>query len=323
MTMRRYRHIAAVLLSLGLAACGNRQPQSDGTEAVGVSVTRHCKELTPPAMLEGQDAVEYMLDHCWDFLADTSGLWLSDSLHLAGVPLPEIEQTFANYSFWLDSVPDAMAVAKLRSLYARLRDCFGARDFDRFMDVAKRYLYDPNSPLRNEDFWQPLAAALAADPLTPPELRDSYAYEARTCLLNRRGTPAADFRWSDRDGVMHRLYDINADHILLFFSNPGCTACKEIMEKLGANPYIGEMIDGGELAVVNVYIDEDVEAWYGYMAEYPDNWYNGYDPDLVIRTDLLYNVRAIPSLYVLDADKRVVLKDAPENRVIAYLENLR
>ena len=55
------------------------------------------------------------------------------------------------------------------------------------------------------------------------------------------------------------------------------------------------------------------------MPIYPDEWYNGFDPDMVIRNDELYNVRAIPSLYLLDKDKRVILKDAPENKIFQYL----
>ena len=44
--------------------------------------------------------------------------------------------------------------------------------------------------------------------------------------------------------------------------------------------------------------------------------------DYTIRKDLTYNVRAIPSLYVLDKDKKVVMKDAPVEKVIPYLENI-
>ena len=55
------------------------------------------------------------------------------------------------------------------------------------------------------------------------------------------------------------------------------------------------------------------------MPLYPEQWYNGFDPDLVIRGETLYNVRAIPSLYLLDHEKRVILKDAPENRVFETL----
>ena len=58
------------------------------------------------------------------------------------------------------------------------------------------------------------------------------------------------------------------------------------------------------------------------MPVYPDNWYNGYDPDYVIREDILYNVRAIPSLYLLDKDKKVLMKDAPQERLFSWLESV-
>ena len=106
---------------------------------------------------------------------------------------------------------------------------------------------------------------------------------------------------------------------LLFFSNPGCEACMNIINVLKEEPKISQMISGGQLAVVNIYIDEDISEWRSYMPVYPDEWYNGFDPDLAIRTEKLYDVRAIPSLYLLDAEKRVIMKDAPENRLFNFL----
>ena len=85
---------------------------------------------------------------------------------------------------------------------------------------------------------------------------------------------------------------------------------------------VGNLIREGRLAVVNVYIDEDLSAWYEYMPIYPEDWYNGFDPNGVIRADTLYNVRAIPSLYLLDKDKIVLAKDAPQENVFAFLERL-
>ena len=73
------------------------------------------------------------------------------------------------------------------------------------------------------------------------------------------------------------------------------------------------------MAVLNIYIDEDLQGWRDYMPIYPEEWYNGFDPDLAIRTENLYDVRAIPSLYLLDEEKRVILKDAPENRLFNLL----
>ena len=156
----------------------------------------------------------------------------------------------------------------------------------------------------------------------PAEKRSVYAYDVRMCSLNSIGTPAADFAFSDAAGGMHTLYGIDAEYTLLFFSNPGCHACEDIIRVLGEQLSVGSLIASGRLAVVNVYIDEDLTAWYDYMSIYPDDWYNGYDPNGIIRSDVLYNVRAIPSLYVLDRDKTVLMKDAPDQRVFSFLASL-
>ena len=79
----------------------------------------------------------------------------------------------------------------------------------------------------------------------------------------------------------------------------------------------------GRLAIVNVYIDDDLNAWRQHLQGFPRNWYNGYDTDHVIRRDLIYNIRGIPSLYILDKDKRVVMKDAPEENVLRFLDSIR
>lgn len=142
------------------------------------------------------------------------------------------------------------------------------------------------------------------------------------CALNSVGSLAADFVFSDKNGKSYSLYGIKADYTLLFFSNPGCHACKDIIDVLSSTPKISDMIEAGRLAVLNIYIDSDLTEWYGYMSIYPDSWYNGYDPNGIIRSDLLYNVRAIPSLYLLDAGKKVIMKDAVQENVFAFLDNL-
>ena len=70
---------------------------------------------------------------------------------------------------------------------------------------------------------------------------------------------------------------------------------------------------------MDIYIDEDIALWKQRMAGYPANWINGYDPTFTIRQDLIYNVRALPSLYLLDRDKTVLAKDAEPDDVMALL----
>ena len=96
----------------------------------------------------------------------------------------------------------------------------------------------------------------------------------------------------------------------------------DIINSLKSFPQVTNGIESGSLAVLNIYIDEDLKAWKEYMPIYPKEWYNGYDPYYLIRTDVLYNVRAIPSLYLLDKDKKVIMKDAPEARLFDWLSQL-
>ena len=95
-----------------------------------------------------------------------------------------------------------------------------------------------------------------------------------------------------------------------------------MIRQLTGNEAISGKISSGKLAVVNIYIDLEIDKWKASASVYPKTWHNGYDQNYTIRKDLTYNVRAIPSLYVLDEDKRVVMKDAPVEKVIPYLENI-
>ena len=105
----------------------------------------------------------------------------------------------------------------------------------------------------------------------------------------------------------------------MIFGNPDCTACKDLMAQMNGAPGISARIADGSLKVVDIYIDEDIELWRSRMEAYPASWINGYDPTFTIRTDLSYNVRAVPSLYLLDAKKTVLLKDATPERVLGAL----
>ena len=62
-----------------------------------------------------------------------------------------------------------------------------------------------------------------------------------------------------------------------------------------------------------------MDLWQEHIGDYPKEWIIAYDPSLTLRNMDIYNIRAIPSLYLLDKDKKVLLKDAPEERLLNRL----
>ena len=281
-------------------------------------------ECMPPGMLEDpMDRAEYVAEHYWDGITDPSRTYPSDSLLVSGVRKTDIEQKFADWTSVLDMISFQKAEKAVSRLYDRALVCERENStsnvFETFTELSYKYLYDPNSPVRNEDYYNAFVRKLALYEGISPEMKGKYEREARMSALNRTGTVAADFRFTDKEGRTYNLHGIKAPLTLLFFSNPGCNACMNIINVLKDEPAIASMIASGEMAVLNIYIDEDLQGWRDYMPIYPGEWYNGFDPDLAIRTENLYDVRAIPSLYLLDEEKRVILKDAPENRLFNLL----
>ena len=311
--------MAAVSAVLIVAGCGQRKAEQ--FQALPFP------DVLPPAMMEDpQDRAEYMAQNMWNSLTDPSRTYPCDSLLVSGVRRADVEQKFANWTQVLGMSSRPVAEKSVSRLYDRALACekkdTSSNVFETFASLMDKYLFDPNSPLRDEDLYGAYASRLAAYEGYTEVQKEKYARDARLCALNKVGTKAADFRFADRRGKIRTLYGVEAPYTLLFFSNPGCEACMSIINVLKEDPQISSMISSGRLKVLNIYIDEDLDAWRSYMPVYPDEWYNGFDPDFVIRNETLYNVRAIPSLYLLDSDKTVLLKDAPENRMFEYLYGL-
>lgn len=267
-------------------ACGSRAHRGD-------SSSKAFEVPIPPAMMtSAEERAEYMVGNYWSgYSADL------DSLAL--------EQAFADWAALSLSVPHSVSEKSLVSIYEK--------DSLRVLPLARKYLYDPNSPYRDEDLFGVLAERAGGE---------EYSRLARLCSLNAVGTAAADFLFEDSRGRRMRLSDVDADYTLLLFGNPGCHACKEIEAMLAGSGPIASAVETGVVKVLDIYIDEDLEAWRGHLTDYPRSWLCGFDPLLVIRDGGFYNIRAIPSLYLLDKDKTVILKDAPAERVCSRLETI-
>ena len=298
-----------LLAGLCLVACGPRKT------AAPAEVAFPSRLDIPSVYSDPAERAAFVARHYWDAFLTQEGA--CDTARLHGVRRDEVEHAFGTWvtlleqACILDDASDAVA-----KLFEKVQaDTAVLRALDGWAD---KYFYDPNSPVRNEDLYLPWVRARAASPLR--QAADNYTL--RMCSLNRIGTPAADFSFTDLKGRIRTLYGIKADFTVLFFSNPGCPACHEIVESIRALPNVEEAIGQGRLAVVNVYIDQDVARWLELSGEYPRSWVCGYDHHYLIRSDVLYNVRAIPSLYLLDADKNVLLKDTPQENIIGFIRGL-
>lgn len=313
------RRFVIILLSVVfLAGCAGHVAGSKKAES------REFPSVKAPDFITDKvERADYITEHFWDGFFSGNGP--TDTGKVLGVVNSDIEKNVIIYLGYLDFLPMSKAQDRIKGLFNQIESTH-ARDttahvYQLMTALLSMYLYDPNSPLRSEDLYLPFVEGMAASQYTTPQARPGYVFQEQKCRLNQFGQKAPDFKFKDLRGAVHSLYGIKAGYTILFFSNPGCENCLEIINELKSQGDIDARIEAGSLAIVNIYIDEELEKWKAYAPNYPVNWHNGYDPSGIIRSDELYYVRAIPSLYLLDADKRVILKDAPIERVLAVIEN--
>jgi len=316
--------ISVLLILAGCAGRNNKAVEVNNSES------RDFPRVSIPTVYansDEKDRIEYLVDHYWDDFLDTSSIWKCDTALVNGVPKRSLEEVFGTYVGILDSFCGYKeSQQSLSQLFAKA-EAFEKKDtstnvFETLSDFVSKYYYDPNSPVRNEEIYLSYVSKLAESQYVNPDRKLGYEYETQLCSMNRIGEKAADFKYKTSNDKVGSLYGVKADYTLLIFSDPDCGDCSKTMEQISSVDKISEMISSGKLAIVDIYIDLDVERWKEESSKYPSNWINGYDYNYLIRGDQIYNVRAIPSLYLLDNEKRVLLKDAPIEKIMGYLFNL-
>ena len=99
--------------------------------------------------------------------------------------------------------------------------------YENMMQLAEKYLTDPNSPYRNEETFIQFLEYTISNPNLTEAYKERPRYQLAIAKKNREGTSANDFEYITRDGYRGRLYNIKNKYTLLYFNNPGCHDCKE------------------------------------------------------------------------------------------------
>lgn len=168
-----------------------------------------------------------------------------------------------------------------------------------FKDLAEHYLGNPYSPMRNDRTYATLTEAVAAmpDSVISSTQRIRLLDKSRTLRLNLPGEIANNFTYTTSDDKTATLHETSANLLLLYFYDPDCDQCKETQKRMEQS----DVLKDKRLSVLRI---------------------NPADYDLAGKQ--LYWFERMPSLYLLDNDKRIMVKDGTiddiENKLRAILK---
>lgn len=277
------------------------------------SCTNNTKEKQKNGTLaenkQGVSAADSTLLHFWDKfdMQDTTQVKNPD----------EGEQQLADFLGLLAKAPDSalrdQAVAHMMD-----RAKVNRTSFDYFIKQYEHYLYDGNSPMRNDISYESvLRYLIKTDVLTNLE-KEAYRPIYKLVLRNKVGQKAEDFSFALADGTKQRLSDTKAKYTFLMFYDPDCSHCKETIHQLRDTPQLVQLFDQLQVQVLAIDPWGDRAKWKAYQTELSDKWINGFDSDSKVLSFNLYDLKASPTIYLLDENKKVLLKDTYLEPVIQY-----
>lgn len=300
--------IGLLLLSFQVSACRSKtSPVTQDTVSVQEQPQFPFPEI-PATLTESENRKAWLLAHYWeqfDF-ADTT---LVNNRDIT-------EQGFANFIALLadGATPEEVTREGLENWCAG----FVGKDHARqvLTKMADDYLFNPNSPFYNEGLYGMYLEALLGKLPQTDAMRSSYRFKLELVKRNNVGDKATDFTYYLPDGTRRTLAatPVKNNRLLLMFYDPECESCHEVLGQMAADAALAEAVRTGRLSVLAIYTEGNDEAWRKALPDMPEGWMVATDREAV-KMGALYDLKAMPSLYLLDGQKRVLLKDAPLGQI--------
>ncbi len=265
-----------------------------------------------PVMFDTPEArATFVCEHYWDNF---------DFADTAYIHLPDItEQAIVNFMDLMPRVPKDLSEKAMAILFQKAAP--HSQMLWHFWETMSRYWKDANSPMRNEEMFIRLCRSVESVSQVEEVLKGHAKFVREIAEKNRIGHLAEDFVYTLESGKQGRLYDLKAEYTLLFFYNPDCHTCVEVKNLMKHSLQLKEKVNNKQMKVLTIYPDEDLTLWRSRLGDLSSDWVNGYDKGQVLTHKRLYDLSSIPSFYLLDKNKKVLLKDVDWSQVMRFLEN--
>jgi peroxiredoxin len=137
------------------------------------------------------------------------------------------------------------------------------------------------------------------------------------------GVKAADFELQTRDNKTIRLYDIKAEYTVLVFWAPDCGHCQKEMPDI-VKFWEKWRTKGVELiSICNRFTPDKLPECWKFLDEHPEmKFTTGVDLYIRSNTQNNYYVKSTPMIFILDKDKKIMMKKIKGEKLDEILNEL-
>lgn len=242
--------------------------------------------VVPDNLRTPVERARYVLEHYWDAMD-----WRDTTLTRDDKFMEQSSADFYSIFHVVDSVEASKATAIMLAGAS-----IDPSAYKKVADIARIYLFEPESPIADDENYLIVADRLLADgKLSNTDLL-RIADSKRMAMMNRAGHKTANFEYVDRDGNISDLYaalKLHPKNILMFY-DPDCHVCAELEERLMATA-----LDDIGVVMISPYGEQN-GLWAEHAATMPDNWIVGRPTDEDFEDEDIYELRTTPTILIID-----------------------
>ena len=148
---------------------------------------------------------------------------------------------------------------------------------------------------------------------------DKVKSETNWINQNPVGSIAPDMKLQSISGDYMRLSDVKAKATILLFLDPDCGVCREVVPQVYK---LYQTFKDKDITVYAVYLGYEVNEWKSYIISNKYDWINVWsddNPEVIYQN---YSLLGMPTIYLLDSEKRIIAKDIEIEALGDFLENV-
>ena len=192
------------------------------------------------------------------------------------------EQGFVNFIDILARFDHHIATEGVTAFSAKAYTNKNAKE--KFESLIEHYYENPESPMRNDRIYILFLKEMALSPYFDEAEKERIDFRLKAASKNLPGTIATDFTFTLEDGKQHKLSDYKSQKVILYLYDPDCENCHKV------SAWLSKQQIPADITMLRIIADA--------------------------RLGNLYSLKAMPTIYLLDKENKVVLKDCTPEQLI-------
>lgn len=172
-----------------------------------------------------------------------------------------------------------------------------------FTKAAEENIYGPRAEVWVDEVYLKFLNTIVKNKKVPSQRKKKYENQLNVLSKTLVGSVAPEFTFENLNGDKATYFPM-ATSTIIIFGNPKDADWRLSRLRMEANAALAQAVDKGKVNILFI-IPENMEGWKQEVVGYSPKWTVGCGDDL----KSVYDMRAIPSVYAIGPDGKILLKN--------------